>query len=1195
MANTFDCDRGFISKLLQTKDMLTVKDAQIRVDFLSGESRLAYQYIYDVTISTGEVPSVRAFKRKFPNYELERVYDEEQDDLVVGTEENLQFWCNELRTKKKHNTLADATEKIVQSLEDFDVTTAYDKMKRVIAYIESEVEETHDVDITKDTEDRKKAYLERKKTRGVSGIPTGISHLDYLLRGLAPQTLTTLIANTGVGKRLDLRTPILTPKGFVPLSSIHAGSIVCGEDGKFYPVILDTPVVNTQVYRVTFEDGTHVDCCADHLWKFKTIDDVVRGNDWRVKTTFEILNQHQIKSGRAFNLCIPVNKAIQFEEKELPIPPYALGCLLGDGGFTTDSITFTNTESDVVTKLNNSLKDFGEFVHRKGNPIQYVYKRKHNGNNLFKALDRLHLNWLYSTDKYIPKDYLLSSVEQRTELLQGLIDTDGHVNSKGHTQFFTSSEYLYKDFMYLVRSLGYRCRGHFRRKGFIEYRVTICTDEYIGTSVKHMNKYKNAIKGSRVNYYNHLKIVSIEPLKDRVDMKCLMVDSPDHTFVCGDFIVTHNTWLEVYIGSHAMLNNYRVLQFVTEMSDAQMRDRYEAMLYSMCYGDFNYDNFKRGMLDRKTEKKYFQFLEDDLPNMEPLQIITATGVMSVSAAIDKYKPDLVLIDGVYLMDDDQGADSDWLRVAHITRDLKKLAKRTKLPFFINSQADKNTSKRTGPELGSISYTQAIGQDCLPADTLVLTDCGYKRIQMLEGEVFKVFDGEKYKKAYCTRTGEKPVCIITYIGNEFRCSPEHKVFVYDEQVANFVWKKAKDIEPKNDFLLEQNFSTKEGHSHVLMYRGDREGFVNNIVFPTTADNLLGLFLGIFIGDGSVKPLYKGQVTVSCGQDLEYAHLCLRLVKSLFNLEGRVAATVSTTSGKEEYLATWYSVSFADWLYKFTHDSDGYKDIKIDFVELNENFRIGLLSGLLQSDGTCKSQAEFVTSIRRNAEVFILLCKSLGICTRYDFESNNHRGKYRVRLMTEDVVHFSLYLAGDRKRQFEELSKAKYCGRLNKPNSFVKKFCRALKSELEVNSLDYKKVCIGCKSGQIGQTILDKYSNFPYKFMQVDDVVVTDAVEEMWSVQVYDKDKRILTNGIVTHNSDNVLALFRDETMIADQEMGVKVLKQREGECGKVFMQWDFDHMKFGTIYAERESGEDTASFEDGEGTVKNTFDLEGDEQ
>lgn len=401
----FDCDRGFISKLLQSKDMLTVKDAQIRGDFLSGESKLAFKYISDMVMSTGEVPTVRAFERKFPNYKLEKVYDEEKDDLVVGTEENLVYWCNELREKKKHNTLADAIEESASSLEELNVEEAYSRIKSVISYIESEVEETHDIDITKDTESRKQTYLDRKKNDGMRGIPTGIKYLDYLMHGLEKQTLTTLIAKTGVGK----------------------------------------------------------------------------------------------------------------------------------------------------------------------------------------------------------------------------------------------------------------------------------------------------------------------------------------------------TWLEVYIGAQAELNDYRVLQLVTEMSDEQMRDRYEAMLYSMCYGELNYGNFKRGRLDLKTEKKYFQFLEDDLPNFEPLQVASVTGVMSVSAAIEKYKPDIVLIDSVYLMDDDQGGKDDWLRVAHITRDLKKLCKRVQLPIFINSQADKSTSKRTGPDLGNISYSQAIGQDsdCVLAmfrDETMIADkeMGIKVLKQREGECGTVF-------------------------------------------------------------------------------------------------------------------------------------------------------------------------------------------------------------------------------------------------------------------------------------------------------------------------------------------------------------------------------------------------------------------------------------------------------------------------
>ena len=170
------------------------------------------------------------------------------------------------------------------------------------------------------------------------------------------------------------------------------------------------------------------------------------------------------------------------------------------------------------------------------------------------------------------------------------------------------------------------------------------------------------------------------------------------------------TWIQVIIGAYCQMQNCRVLQFVTEMSEEIMRDGYEAILFAKFHGELNYNRFKSGTLDPETERYFLDFLRDDLPNFEPLIIATAMGVMGVAASIEKYKPDIVFIDSAYLMEDDQGAKDDWLRVAHITRDLKKLAKRAKVPIFINTQADKNTSRKTGPELGSIMYTQAIGQD-----------------------------------------------------------------------------------------------------------------------------------------------------------------------------------------------------------------------------------------------------------------------------------------------------------------------------------------------------------------------------------------------------------------------------------------------------------------------------------------------------
>ena len=45
------------------------------------------------------------------------------------------------------------------------------------------------------------------------------------------------------------------------------------------------------------------------------------------------------------------------------------------------------------------------------------------------------------------------------------------------------------------------------------------------------------------------------------------------------------------------------------------------------------------------------------------------------------------------------------------------------------------------------------------------------------------------------------------------------------------------------------------------------------------------------------------------------------------------------------------------------------------------------------------------------------------------------------------------------------------------------------------------------------------------------------------------------------------------MINDREMGIKVLKQREGVLGKVIINWNFDKMDFKSIYAESSSSND----------------------
>ena len=196
---SFDVERGLISKILELKDVSGLDDNNITVDFFTGNNRNAIQYIFNTLKTTGQVPTLRAFKREFPKYKLD-TYINEDGDSVVGTEENIKYWCCEVRKKVKHNSIVNSIEEAATMLQDFNTDEAYAHIKKTIAYIETEVVETTDVDITKDTDKRKEAYLKRKENRGIRGITTGLRRFDSITKGFEDKTLTTIIANTGVGK-----------------------------------------------------------------------------------------------------------------------------------------------------------------------------------------------------------------------------------------------------------------------------------------------------------------------------------------------------------------------------------------------------------------------------------------------------------------------------------------------------------------------------------------------------------------------------------------------------------------------------------------------------------------------------------------------------------------------------------------------------------------------------------------------------------------------------------------------------------------------------------------------------------------------------------------------------------------------------------------------------------------------------------
>ena len=190
----YGVEQGFITQLLVSKDLNTVVDNQIGLKFLNGTNKKAFKFIREHSAKYGKVPSLRVFKKKFRDYELYKFEGQ------YGTGEDLKYWCDELREKFKHNTLVDSTEKIYKNMEEMNTEEAYKVFKSTVQQIESEVILSGRISSTRNTSKRWQAYLERQKSGGMTGLPTGIEHWDELTGGLNKEELTCVMGFTGVGK-----------------------------------------------------------------------------------------------------------------------------------------------------------------------------------------------------------------------------------------------------------------------------------------------------------------------------------------------------------------------------------------------------------------------------------------------------------------------------------------------------------------------------------------------------------------------------------------------------------------------------------------------------------------------------------------------------------------------------------------------------------------------------------------------------------------------------------------------------------------------------------------------------------------------------------------------------------------------------------------------------------------------------------
>lgn len=440
----------------------------------------------------------------------------------------------------------------------------------------------------------------------------------------------------GAGRALADYERVLTPTGPKRICDFKIGDEVFNTLSGVSTVIGVFPQGERDIYRVTFSNGEKIDCDLEHRWLVSDHPD--RKNSWKVFTVRELLmrgierkqpKSERCPSGLRPKWALPYVDALAYPARKVPIDPYTMGVLLGNGDARC---RVCGMDDEVFERIPYKLGK----IERKASDKAYTravlgIKPKYRSLGLCCK----------SIEKFIPEIYLHNSEDVRLELLRGLMDTDGCATANGdHTFFDTSSERLRDDFVFLVKSLGassVSVRAHENRvefngkilNGKEAYRINFTLDK----PVFHLKR-----KLDRVHQRprRRLYITGIEFLK-RENATCISVDAPNHLYVCENFIPTHNTYsgLAMLTEASNRSTKMRIDNLSSNCINKMVRmDAYRLMLYddSIGYtGDVEViPTGVMGLILKQQEmQKVLQLMQMVASNQFLVQTVGARGLMEL--------------------------------------------------------------------------------------------------------------------------------------------------------------------------------------------------------------------------------------------------------------------------------------------------------------------------------------------------------------------------------------------------------------------------------------------------------------------------------------------------------------------------------------------------------------------------------------
>lgn len=565
----------------------------------------------------------------------------------------------------------------------------------------------------------------RDNPSDVTGIATGFVDLDSKTSGLQPGDLIIVAGRPSMGKAQPLDARVRTRTGWKTMADLQVGDALASLDGQPSIVQGIYPQGRRQVYRVSFSDGRATECCAEHLWR-------VHYRDWpapRVLRTDQIMAM--LGRVRYRNRLWIDTHAGEFGHGEpLPVDPWLLGALLGDGTLSGTALRFSTASTEMLQRIGAHIGEAMTLSHAGHYDYRIVRKQQADlggasrpeSNPIRQALVGLGLWGVDSAHKFIPRTYLEANRDARLDLLRGLLDTDGWAERWGSIRLSTASRQLAVDVGELVRSLGGWCSIATKQPRFksADGVTTKAGQPAYVCNISHPEPRSLFLLSDKVarlpvtwRRKKRLTFAAIEPSRE-AECQCIAVSHPDRLYITDQDVVTHNTAFSLNIAENVALDSgLPVAVFSMEMGAAQLVMRMLGSIgrldqHKLRTGKIAEDDWHKltSALGRLNEVPVFI---DETPGLTAMEVRARARRL---ARQNDGKLGLIVIDYLQLMSGSGSGENRATEISEISRSLKGLAKELHVPVIALSQLNRSLEQRPNkrPVMSDLRESGAIEQD-----------------------------------------------------------------------------------------------------------------------------------------------------------------------------------------------------------------------------------------------------------------------------------------------------------------------------------------------------------------------------------------------------------------------------------------------------------------------------------------------------